>query len=210
MLLLSQDFYAYLSRLHQGYDFFNVPQYIIQQFTEDSSRLLDDIIIPIHIPGHWILAIILPANSRMILIDSMHHDRKSLHFEKAKNILRWYNELCVLLKQKVSIPISQWTIISKSDSRTHLPLPLQTDWHSCGVFVAITAAYWIVHQRLPSVSDWTQQDIPILRLHMAATLFENERFDIQFGNQTQERSADYIDLTKDDKESLNAYDTTVN
>jgi len=57
-------------------------------------------------------------------------------------------------------------------------LPLQTDFISCGVFVAITAAYWIMHLRLPTKFDWTQQQMPKLRLHIAATLFENDTFNI--------------------------------
>ena len=79
---------------------------------------------------------------------------------------------------------------------------------SCGVFVAITAAYWIVHQRLPSVLDWTQLNMPMLRLHMAATLFENERVDLMYGHQRQ-RNPDYIDMTRDENENSNIYDSTV-
>jgi Ulp1 family protease len=204
MLLLSHDFYAYLSRLHSGYDFDNVPQYIMRQFHEDNSKLLYDIIFPVHIPGHWILAIILPTNSCLILLDSMHHDRNTIHSATAKNILRWYNDLCISLRISPSTPISQWKIVSKSFSRNH-PLPLQTDSNSCGVFVAITAAYWVMHQRLPTTSDWTQQHMPKLRLHMAATLFENDAFNIM--NEIQQRRRDsYIDLTKDELKSLNIYD----
>jgi Ulp1 family protease len=204
MLLLSHDFYAFLSCLHRGYDFDNVPQYLIHQFHEDNSKLLYDIIFPIHIPGHWILAIILPTNSCLILLDSMHHDRNTIHSAKAKNILRWYNDLCISLRNSPSTPISQWKIVSKSISRNE-PLPLQTDSNSCGVFVAITAAYWVMHQRLPTTSDWTQQHMPKLRLHMAATLFENDAFNIM--NEIQQRRRDsYIDLTKDELENLNIYD----
>ena len=138
MLLLSHDFYAYLSRLHRGYDFDNVPQYLHQQFIEDNSKLMYDIIFPIHIPGHWILAIILPKDSCLILLDSMHHNRNTIHAEIAKNILRWYSDLCISLRNSTITSISQWKIVSKSFSRDK-PLPLQTDFNSCGVFVAITA-----------------------------------------------------------------------
>jgi hypothetical protein len=82
---------------------------------------------------------------------------------------------------------------------------LQTDSNSCGVFVAITAAYWVMHQRLPTTSDWTQQHMPKLRLHMAATLFEINAFNIL--NEVQQRRLEsYVDLTKDEQENLNIYD----
>jgi len=137
----------------------------------------------------------------------MHNNRNTTHAKKANNRLRWYSDLCISLRNSTINPISQWKIVSKSFSRDE-PLPLQTDSNSCGVFVAITAAYWIMHQRLPTTSDWTQRHMPKLRLHMAATLFENDRYNILNGIQ-QSRNDDYVDLTKDELEILNTYDVNI-
>jgi len=68
----------------------------------------------------------------------------------------------------------------------------QTDANSCGVFVAITAAYWIMNQLLQKTLVLKQQHMPKLRLHIVATLFENEIFNILYGEQ-QQRNDDYID-----------------
>ena len=45
------------------------------EFTRHSRRLdiLKDSIIPIHIPGHWLLCIINPTMKRIYIVNSLHH-----------------------------------------------------------------------------------------------------------------------------------------
>ena len=49
--------------------------------------------------------------------------------------------------------------------------PIQSDPTSCGVFVSLTAANWIWYRCLPTTEDWTQKNVPELRLYMLYQLW---------------------------------------
>lgn len=50
------------------------------EFTRHSRRLdiLKDSIIPIHIPGHWLLCIINPTMKRIYIVNSLHHSNANV------------------------------------------------------------------------------------------------------------------------------------
>ena len=83
--------------------------------------------------------------------------------------------------------------------------PLQTDNHSCGVFVITTAMYWVMEHRLSTSSDWTQSHMSALRSYFAFLVITNsEQPEYQYFLQDPNNS--FIDLTRDEYESSNLYD----
>ena len=144
------------------YNFENVREYL-QRY--NTSLLTADIIVPIHLPSasHWILVIIVPRSCEIMLIDSYPNKR---HYEISQILLQWLRDTHDALNRPFFPAL--WTIIS-SDA---LPAdrPVQNDSTSCGVFVALTAAYWMWYHRLPTSEDFTQQTIPKLRSFMLYVL----------------------------------------
>ena len=151
IILLPDYFYAQLSQIHQGYNFANVTDFITRKFVENPALLDSDIIFPIHIPGHWIFAIIVGPERILYLIDSM----GKLYGRIAENIIRWYHDMSFFLDKRFPFTTNDWSIVASMVNS-----PSQTDSHSCGVFAIMTAIYWIRERRLPTMSDWTQNNIP--------------------------------------------------
>ena len=83
--------------------------------------------------------------------------------------------------------------------------PLQTDNHSCGVFATMTAIYWIKNRQLPTTSDWTQSNMPELRLFLAHEIFTNSELP-EYPNFLSDPNQSFIDLTRDDNENNNSFD----
>jgi len=195
IVLLPDYFYAQLSQTHRGYNFINVSDYIRRKFIEDPTHMNSDILFPIHIPGHWILAILLGREKELILIDSMHKSHPNI----ANNIIRWYHDMMSFLDIPSQLPMDNWHILSGNRNS-----PLQTDTHSCGVFVIMTAMYWIKERRLPTTSDWTQAHMPLLRSYLAFLVTANCE-QPEYQNYFQDPNNSFIDLTHDENESCNTY-----
>ena len=143
-------------------------------------------------PGHWILAIIIPTQSRIYIVDS----NRGYHNDVAQLLMRWYTYL-VLSKRgtQEQADTSLWRTIQAQ----HLPkdLPRQYDGTSCGVFTSITAYYWLQHRRLPNLRDFsddniirlTDEHICILRLFMA-TIIQQTNALIHFNASTTHQHRD--------------------
>ena len=54
-------------------------------------------------------------------------------------------------------------------------LPKQDDATSCGVFVAMYAYYWLHYRKFPDNRDFTQDDVPALRLFIASRLLSTQK-----------------------------------
>jgi len=54
-------------------------------------------------------------------------------------------------------------------------LPIQKDDTSCGVFVAITIYYLVVMRRWPKREDFTEGNVPMLRLFMIKVILQTNR-----------------------------------
>jgi hypothetical protein len=76
---------------------------------------------------------------------------------------------------------------------------------SCGVFVIMTALYWIRERRLPTTSDWTQNNIPALRLYIASIIFTNTEIP-EYQNNFSDQNSTFVDLTRDNNENSNLFD----
>jgi hypothetical protein len=83
--------------------------------------------------------------------------------------------------------------------------PSQTDNHSCGVFATMTAIYWIRDRQLPTTLDWTQNNMPSLRLFLAHAIFTNSELP-EYPNFLSDPNHSFIDLTRDENENNNSFD----
>ena len=196
IVLLPDYFYSQLSQVRQGYNFANVSEFITRKFVENPSLLYSDIIFPVHIPGHWILAILASQDKTIYLIDSM----KGTHVEIVRNIIRWYHDMSSFLDITLSFNSNDWNVKTGV-----MNSPLQTDNHSCGVFAIMTAIYWIRDRQLPTTLDWTQKNMPSLRLFLAHAIFTNSELP-EYPNILSDPNHSFIDLTRDENENNNSFD----
>ena len=115
------------------YNFQNVRAYLDQH---DNSLFASDIIVPIHLrlSSHWILAIIVPDTCELMLIDSYPNKDR---YEIAQILLQWLQDTHIALD--MPFDSASWTIVSSNALPSNCPV--QNDSASCGVFVALTAAY---------------------------------------------------------------------
>ena len=145
------------------YNFQNVSGYLDRY---DNSLFANDIIVPIHLrsSSHWILAIIVPDTCKLMLIDSYPNQD---HYETTQILLQWLQDSH--FARNMPFDSVSWTIVSSNALPANRPV--QYDSTSCGVFVALTAAYWMWYRRLPTSEDFTEQTIPNLRSFMVYILY---------------------------------------
>ena len=154
MNIFHTAFYGLLTTTLPGYA--NTPQYntynmdSVKTFSDHLSRtdFLKPFVIPIYIPGHWLLCIIDPEMKTYYIIDSMRHNNETI----TENIRKWYKSEMLRLNYDVShnldYDIYSWQLINQVNIPLHVPK--QTDGSSCGIFVLMTAFDWYNYQRLPS------------------------------------------------------------
>ena len=141
--------------------------HIQNEMDQHGAALLDkDIIIPIFLfkQEHWIIAIISPQSLTVLLINSIQDSAD----ERIQRVLeRWLGDVHAHFGKPFEL--NDWDFFS---NRT-LPnnRPIQRDETSCGVFVSLTAANWIWYRCLPTTEDWTQKNVPELRLYMLYQLW---------------------------------------
>ena len=69
----------------------------------------------------------------------------------------------------------------------------------------MTAIYWIRERRLPTTSDWTQNNIPALRLYIASIIITNTALP-EYQNSFSDPNNTFVDLTHDNNEDINSFD----
>ena len=137
------------------YDYNGVTQYTNHFSRED---ILKTTIIPIHIPGHWLLCIIDPGMQTFYFIDSLRH----LNIVIIQNIHTWFNSELERLNYNTSHNLSfciyNWNLVNSNNLPSYVPR--QHDSTSCGVFVLMFAFYWYNFNKLPDLNiDWNSNDI---------------------------------------------------
>ena len=132
----------------------------VTQYTNHFSRedILKTTIIPIHIPGHWLLCIIDPSMQTFFFLDSL----RQLNIVIIKNIRMWFNSELERLNYDTShnlrFHIYNWNLVNSNNLPSHVPR--QNDSTSCGVFVLMFAFYWYKFNKLPDLNiDWNSNDI---------------------------------------------------
>jgi Ulp1 family protease len=129
------------------------------------NDLENDIIFPIHRPGHWLLSVISKTNETINIIDPFYNDLYDLHFQ---TISQWYRNVQIKLGYG-HLPPTSWKKKLHIDYR----ICKQTDGTSCGVLAFFTAAYYMTTGgEFPNATDnYSQSDICELRWYMQYILF---------------------------------------
>ena len=171
MNVLHTGFYSLLTTTLPGYA--STPQYntynlgAVRMFTDHLSRseFQKTFIIPIYIPGHWLMCIIDPQIKTYFTIDSMRHNNEEI----AENIRKWYTSEMQRLHYDVSqnsdYDIYLWQLTNHLNVPQHVPK--QTDGSSCGIFGLMTAFYWYNYERLPNKNDdWNCEDVDSIQTNL--------------------------------------------
>lgn len=128
-----------------------------EQFNE--NYLKRKILLDIHLTDHWIKAIMDPTVEphQLTIIDSF----KQNHPTVVKLLIKWRKaEVRRFFNHK-----EVWIVIT-SKNNDKLKLVQQTDTTSCGVITAMQGYYFLMYNRLPTIDDFTQEDVPKLRKFM--------------------------------------------
>ncbi|CCF73590.1 sentrin-specific protease 1 [Babesia microti strain RI] len=125
---------------------------------------VDILLVPVHVSEvHWALGVIdMRASGKQILmLDSLGGSGNELWFQVAKRYIKdEYKD-----KKNKNLLLDDWNF---DHSRLPSELPLQENGYDCGVFMC-QYAHCVVHQRR---FDFTQQDIPSIRLLMAHEIMQ--------------------------------------
>ena len=90
-------------------------------------------------------------------------------YEITQILFQWLQDTHIALDMPFEFDSASWTIVSSNALPANRPV--QNDSTSCGVFVALTAAYWMWYRRLPTSEDFTEQStIPNLHSFMVYIL----------------------------------------
>jgi Ulp1 family protease len=134
-----------------------------QTINWDTTDIRRTIIIPINTHSHWFLVVLNAAHGRFDVLDSY----RKQHEEVVHSITEWFNEEHRRITGS-EFRREQWDVAW--GARLPRDFPKQTDSTSCGVLTAMAAWYLLVHDRLPTTHDYTQADVPELRMYMANIL----------------------------------------
>ena len=134
---------------------------------KNNNYVFGDIFIPIHRPGHWICCILCPRIKKIYLVDSYRNDHRSC----IQHIKSWYKQEFSLRQLGAISDIDNWDVITGQllNNQIH-NCPQQRDGTSCGVYVCITALYWITQKKLITTDDFNDNDNKISRLHILETI----------------------------------------
>eukprot|EP01119_Soliformovum_irregulare_P018472 TRINITY_DN5677_c0_g1_i1.p1 TRINITY_DN5677_c0_g1~~TRINITY_DN5677_c0_g1_i1.p1 ORF type:complete len:536 (+),score=127.58 TRINITY_DN5677_c0_g1_i1:67-1674(+) len=121
---------------------------------------MDMIIIPVHMPGHWCLAVVNNKEKKFQYFDSYGHPNRRA-FQVMRDWLKneWKD------KKKVDVDLAEWTDEQVMD------LPRQTNSWDCGVFICRFAN--AVSAGLPF--NFTEEDMPYFRQRIALDIL-NKKF----------------------------------
>jgi hypothetical protein len=155
-------FYTLLNTTRNEYQ-----EQALQRITDDWNLqdLENDIIFPIHRPGHWILCVISKKSETINIIDPLYEDIYEQHFHK---ISQWYRDVQIKLGNN-HLPPTSW------EKKLHRDYSIckQTDGTSCGVLAFFTAAYYMITGgTFPNARDnYSQSDVRELRCYMQYIIF---------------------------------------
>ena len=99
----------------------------------------------------------------LMLIDSYPNQDR---YEITQILLQWLQDTHIA--RNMPFDSASWIILSSNDLPANRPV--QYDSTSCGVFVALTAAYWMWYRRLPT-EEFTEQTIPNLHSFIVYILY---------------------------------------
>jgi hypothetical protein len=165
--ILSTALYVSLYSAMQVYNFNNVFNMTLRWEYED---LFNDIIIPVHLPGHWIL-IYFKHNAEgygaIYVLDPLRKPNAAV----VRNFKQWYKDVWHQLHTKFNQPllpcsIHDWTVIAGNLCSPEIPK--QRDGWNCGVYVCMYTYHIVVYNCFPDKDiHWDADAMPYLRKWMA-------------------------------------------
>ena len=111
---------------------------------DSTINLEHEIVVPIHLPGHWTMVIIQPMLQRFIYYDGLGGDPASI----VPVISDWLARLYASKGLTPTTPVNSWPIICPTDA------PKQGDGYNCGPNSLRFLNMWLIHRRFPSSLDW--------------------------------------------------------
>ena len=164
------------------------------RFFTKNSVVGADILIPAHRPGHWYAVVISPRQGIIFIID--HYYRKENYDGLYTFLIKWYTQL--LGRFSMDVPSFRKVL-----HRDLVPSSMnQTDGSSCGIFQCMDFCYLMQTGKLPSKSDFTNLDAPMLRRYMQFCILsvkQNVPLLQDYANQVTNQHQ-VMDLSEDDKD----------
>ena len=164
---LSSQFYEFLKQDSRNPQSVSRAAPFTRRIYLAGEHLDGDILIPIQPTlNHWILGVVSPATHTIWVLDSF----KTRWQNISEMLLKWVENEFSFYRRNFG-DIRNWRLLSFDDLPVTTPgviYPHQTDGTSCGIFTAIYAFYWVTFRSWPTVENWTQFNIPSLRLFIAA------------------------------------------
>eukprot|EP00884_Botryococcus_braunii_P022152 jgi/Botrbrau1/8620/Bobra.0196s0017.1 len=117
---------------------------------------VDRIMVPVHLPGHWVSAVIDMAHQCVIYLDSMGGRERGI----PNALLRWVADEH-RDKRGIDLDVSQWSIEYKT-------VPTQRNGYDCGVF----ALQFLEHESRAAPLHFAQNDMPYYRMRIALDLLQ--------------------------------------
>ena len=144
VILARSDHYDNL--LQPGADIHQHPTLNLTYFGIPDSviNLEHEIVVPIHLPGHWTMVIIQPMLQRFIYYDGLGGDPASV----VPVISDWLAHLYASKGLTPTTPVNSWPISCPTDA------PKQRDSYNCGPNSLLFLYMWLTHRRFPSLLDW--------------------------------------------------------
>ena len=160
--------------MHSGYY-----QSLIQPSTslEDKTRIIrrqygskyldghrGDLLVIIHLPGHWIYGILSFRLYTILIHDSMGIQRE-IHEQNLRLLVQ---DMYSIHGRLPEYDATQWTL-QRFNLNNAMRAP-QTDGTSCGVFVCAHWLYWVLTGAQPSHEQFRNADNQLFRLYIAITI----------------------------------------
>ncbi|KAK3230108.1 hypothetical protein Dsin_001989 [Dipteronia sinensis] len=135
---------------------------------------MDSVLIPCHLPGHWVLCHVLFKERKVLLFDSLNERDETSH--RLKDVCALLYLLPSLLKHtgyyeemKMDPHASPFTVQSMGFEL----IPQQDDGYSCGVFLMKYAELILAGVKTPRKSVFGQKDIKDIRKAIAIDIYTN-------------------------------------
>ena len=148
------------------------------------AHLDGDIVIPIHRPGHWVIAVIACRERHIFIIDSFEHAHDDgevgRHADINANLRRWLRDEWAARRPGVPFNAAGWTT-----SFAGAEHPRQYDGISCGLFTCMQAFYWCRYRRLAVGADFRSHagspDLDDIRRFVCYSIMSGDPGAVAFG-----------------------------
>jgi Ulp1 family protease len=122
-----------------------------------------DLAFLVHVPGHWLIAVISFLNKQIIVLDPIDTQRYSTKI--AENL-----KLFVIDEYenaRKAYDMNEWKIITQCPN-----ISMQTNYYSCGIFASVRLQYWCIYRRFPTPAEFSQKDDAGFRLYMVKRILQ--------------------------------------